>query len=331
MGEAGMRTIEATSDIEKIKRGCVLTIGNFDGVHIGHLAILVAAGQAATRKAAELVVMTFEPHPLAVLQPQIFPGVLTPLALKRHLLAEFGVDCLFVLRTGPEFLRLSPADFVERFLVEKIQPGVVIEGESFNFGFGRTGGIHTLRNFRAEKGFEVVVIETKEVKLSIGQAVKVSSTLIRNLLESGKVADAAVALGRGYRLIGKVIPGRGKGGQLGFATANLEPARQIVPAEGVYAGFVGIGGSEEEVCAVKGKIPAAISIGRAETFGSDNPLSIEAHIITEDVGDLHNRWLAMDFVKRIRNQIKFDNESQLSAQIAEDCKKAKEILAIKKE
>ncbi len=327
MGEAGMRMIEATSDIEKIKKGCVLTIGNFDGVHIGHRAILVAAGQAATRKAAELVVMTFEPHPLAVLQPQIFPGVLTPLALKRHLLAEFGVDCLFVLRTGPEFLKLSPADFVERFLVGKIQPCVVVEGENFNFGFGRTGSVYTLQNLAAGKGFETFVIDSKKAKLSIGQVIKVSSTLIRNLLESGKVADAAVALGRGYRLIGRVIPGRGKGGQLGFATANLEPARQIVPAEGVYAGFVGIGDSEEDVCAVGEKIPAAISIGRAETFGSDNPLSIEAHILIENAEKLTGKWLAMDFVERIRSQIKFDNESQLSAQIAKDCEKAKRILA----
>ena len=322
-----MRTIEVISDIDKIKKGCVLTVGNFDGVHIGHQQILTAAQRIATQRAAELIVMTFEPHPVAILHPEKAPRVLTGLKLKEHLLAKYGVDCLVVLKVNIELLNLSPADFVERFLVEKIQPGVVIEGEDFNFGFGRTGSVYTLQNLGAEKGFEVSVIDSKKAKLSIGQAVKVSSTLIRNLLESGKVADAAIALGRAYWLIGKVVPGRGKGGQLGFATANMEPAEQIVPAEGVYAGFVGIGDSAEQVCETRNRLPAALNIGRAQTFGSNNPLAIEAHILTEDVGDLHGKWLAVDFVKRIRSQIKFDNESELSEQIANDCEKAKKILS----
>ena len=321
-----MRIIEAISDIERIKKGCVLTIGNFDGVHIGHQQILTAAKRIATQRAAELIVMTFEPHPVAILHPEKAPRVLTGLKLKEHLLAKYGVDCLVVLKVNIELLNLSPADFVRQFLVKSIQPGVVIEGENFNFGSGRTGSVYTLQNLGTEKGFEVSVIDSEEAKLSIGQAVKVSSTLIRNLLESGKVADATIALGRAYRLIGKVIPGRGKGQQLGFATANMEPAEQIVPAEGVYAGFVGIGDSAEQVCETRNRLPAALNIGRAQTFGSGNPLAIEAHILTEDVGDLHGRWLAVDFVKRIRSQKKFDNETQLAGQIAKDCEKAKKIL-----
>ena len=321
-----MEIIETTSDFEKIKKGCVLTIGNFDGVHLGHQAILTIAKQTATKNATQLLVMTFEPHPAAVSHPQKTFGILTPLELKKHLLAEFGVDCLCILKSDLELLSLSPADFVEQFLVKNLQPTIVVEGENFNFGSGRTGSAHTLYNLGKEKGFDVVIIDAKEVKLSIGQAVKVSSTIIRNLLESGKVADAAVAIGRPYRLIGQVIPGHGKGKQLGFPTANLEPAQQIIPAEGVYAGFVEIGNSEEQVCAAKEKIPAALSIGRAETFGGDNPLAIEAHILTDDVGDLHRKWLAMDFIKRIREQIKFDSEKELAAQIAKDCEKAKQTL-----
>jgi len=249
------------------------------------------------------------------------------LALKKHLLAEFGVDCLFVVKSTVELLSLSPQDFVEQFIVKNIQPGVVVEGESFNFGCGRGGGVRTLQELGTEKGFDVSVVGAKEVELSTGRAVRVSSTIIRNMLESGRAADAAIALGRPYRLIGQVIPGCGKGKQLGFPTANLEPARQLVPAEGVYAGFVQIGDSEEEVCAAKEKVPAAFSIGRSETLGSDNPLAIEAHILTDDVGDLHGKWLAMDFIKRIRDQQKFETESQLSEQIAKDCEKAKQILA----
>ena len=191
-----MKIIETTSglaELAKIKKGCVLTIGNFDGVHLGHRRILTAGKQTATKRQAQLVVMTFEPHPLAVLYPQKAPGILTPLALKKHLLAEFAVDCLFVSKSTPELLSLSAEDFVQRFLIENIQPDVVVEGESFNFGCGRDGSIQTLEKLGAEKGFEVSLIEAKEVKLSTGQTVKVSSTIIRDLLARGKVADAAVA------------------------------------------------------------------------------------------------------------------------------------------
>jgi riboflavin kinase/FMN adenylyltransferase len=322
-----MEIVETISGCREITKGCVLTIGNFDGVHLGHQEILIAARQTAAERRVQLVVMTFEPHPLAVLHPQKRPGILTSLALKKHLLAEFGVDCLFVLESTLKLLSFSPEDFVEEFIVKNIQPGIMVEGESFNFGCGRGGGVRTLQQLGAEKGFGVSVIEAREVKLSTGQMVKVSSTLIRNMLESGRAADAAIALGRSYRLIGQVIPGRGEGKKLGFPTANMEPVRQLIPAEGVYAGFVEIGNSEEEVYAAKQKVPAAFSIGRSETLGKDNPLAIEAHILSDNIGDLHGKWLAMDFVEYIRSQQQFEKESELSAQIARDCEKAKKILA----
>ena len=321
-----MRIIETTSDLEKIKKGCVLTIGNFDGVHLGHQEILTLAKQTAAKNTTQLLVMTFEPHPAAVLHPQKTFGILTPLELKKYLLTEFGIDTLLVLESTAELLSLSPADFVEQFIVKNIQPTIVVEGDSFNFGSGRAGSVHTLKKLGAEKGFEVVEIEAKEVKLSTGQIAKISSTLIRNMLVNGRVADAVIALGKPYRLIGKVIPGCGKGKQLGFPTANIKPAQQIIPAEGVYAGFVQIGNGEEEVCAAKEKIPAALSIGRAETFSPDHPLSVEAHILKDNVSDLSGKWLAMDFVKHLRSQQKFETETELSAQIAKDCEKAKEIL-----
>jgi riboflavin kinase/FMN adenylyltransferase len=327
-----VKIVETTSglaELAKVEKDCVLTIGNFDGVHLGHRQILTAARQTAMKRKRQLVVMTFEPHPLAVLYPQKAPGILTPLALKKHLLAEFGIDCLFVSKTTSELLSLSAEDFVQRFLVENIQPNVVVEGESFNFGCGRGGSIQTLEKLGADKGFEVSKIVAKEVKLSTGRTVKVSSTIIRDLLADGKVADAAVALGRPYRLIGQVISGKGRGKQLGFPTINMKPLQQLIPDEGVYAGFVEIGDSFEHVCKAKDPPPAALSIGRAETLGSDNPLMIEAHILTEDVSGLHGKWLAMDFVKHLRGQKKFETEKELSDQIANDCQKAKEILDIK--
>ena len=323
-----MRIIETISDLEAIRKGCVLSIGNFDGVHIGHQQILTAAGGIAVERAVELAVMTFEPHPAAILHPEKAPGVLTALSLKEHLLAKYGVDCLIVLKDSAELMGLSPQKFVDEFLVGTVQPDVVVEGENFNFGCGRTGNVHTLRNLGDEKGFKVIVIETAEVKLSIGQALKVSSTLIRNLLQAGKVTDAAVALTRPYRLIGKVIKGRGKGTELGFPTANMAKLNQLIPAEGVYTGLVEIGDSENKVCETAEKIPAALSIGRTETYGAEQPLLFEAHLLQQNVGQLIGKWMAADFIEKIRDQQKFETESQLSAQIAKDCRKAKKILEI---
>lgn len=324
-----MQIIETTSDLAElpqIQKGCVLTIGNFDGVHLGHQEILSAAKQTASKRATELIVMTFEPHPLVVARPQEKLGILTSLPLKKHLLAEAGTDYLLVIRTTRQLLNLSPDDFVQRFIVENIQPGVVVEGESFNFGAARAGSIHTLQDLAAEKGFSVSVIEAREVKLPAGRKVKVSSTLIRDMLKTGNVADAAVALSRPYRLTGQVVPGQGKGKQLGFPTANLGPTEQLVPADGVYAGFVEIADSEEKVCPAGEQIPAALSLGRAQTLGTDIPQLIEAHLLTDEVGNLYGRWLAMNFIERIRSQKKFDTEKDLTAQIAKDCDKAKEIL-----
>ena len=324
-----MKIVETLSDIEKMDKGCVLTIGNFDGVHLGHQQVLTAAKKIAAKKQTQLIAMTFEPHPVTVLQPHKRPLVLTPLSLKECLLAQFDIDCLFVLESTPELLSLSPHDFTDKFLVIPIQPTVLVEGRDFNFGSQRSGNINKLQLLGDEKGFEVCVVEAKNIELSTGQTIRVSSTIIRNLLQTGAVADVALALGRPYRLIGQVVPGHGKGKQLGFPTANLQPLRQIIPAEAVYAGYVQIGDTEQDVCPTKERLPAALSIGSAQTLGHDRPKLIEAHLLTEDVPDLTGKWLAMDFVKHLRDQIKFDSETQLAEQIKKDCKKAKQILATK--
>jgi len=319
-----MRAITTLSNLDT--KSCVLTIGNFDGVHIGHQEILKTARQTADREKNKLVVMTFDPHPLAVLCPEKAPATLTPPLLKHHLLARLGVDCLFILKSTPSLLKLSPEDFIERFIIKIIRPGVVVEGDDFNFGSGRAGSVHTLQKVLAEKNIDVIIVPSKHAKLA-GQTVEVSSTVIRKLLIEGKVNEAAIELGRPYRLIGQVVKGRGKGTKLGFPTANMRPPCQLVPAEGVYAGFVQIAGTEKKVCSSEEKTPAAFSIGRAQTFGDAHPRLIEAHLLIKDVGDLYGKWLAMDFITRLRPQQKFETESLLAAQIAKDCKKAKKILS----
>jgi riboflavin kinase/FMN adenylyltransferase len=322
-----MQRISSVSQLEKVRKGCVVTIGNFDGVHVGHRQILAAAKEAAGQRETQLLVMTFEPHPLAVLRPEKAPGVLTPLVVKERLLTELGADCILVVESTSELLSLSAEGFVRRFLVENIRPSLVVEGESFNFGSGRSGGISTLQELGAENGFDVSVVTAKEVALSAGRTVEVSSTIVRNLLTNGDVADAAVALGRPYRLMERIIAGRGKGRRLGFPTANMKLPGQVIPAEGVYAGFAEVADTPDQLLWAKAKSPAALSIGTSATYGDVNPLLIEAHLLTDGVGRLYDKWLAIDFVRRIRAQKKFKSESELSAQIGKDCKKARTFLA----
>jgi len=322
-----MKVINTVSGAAQIEKGGVLTIGNFDGVHTGHQEILSEGGKIAVRNRTKLAVMTFEPHPVAVLHPQRAPGVLTPLTLKEHLLAKNGVDVLVVLQDSRELLNLSPREFVDRFLMRSICPGVVVEGEDFNFGSGRTGDVKKLRELGVGHGFDVVVVPAKEAVLSTGQNIRVSSTIIRYMVESGHMAEVTAALGRPYGLIGKIITGRGRGKKLGFPTLNMARPSQVIPAEGVYAGYVAVGESEQGACASPQRLPGVFSIGQASTFGNEQPLLIEAHLLGEKAGDWAGRWMQMDFVQRLRSQHRFKSEKQLSARIGQDCQAAGKILS----
>jgi riboflavin kinase/FMN adenylyltransferase len=322
-----MRIIDSITELKTISKGPVLTIGNFDGVHLGHQEILSAVKQAAKKNDAECIAMTFEPHPVAVLYPEKAPGVLTPLELKKNIIAQSGIDFLIVLKDNTEMLNLSPEDFVGRFLVENIHPSEVIEGHDFNFGAKRAGNIDTLKKLGAKYNFGVSIIEPKEIRFSSGQIVRISSTMIRYMLESGHVTDATTALGRPYRLVGEIIPGRGIGKKLGFPTLNMKKPKQVIPAEGVYTGFVRIGETIENILTSRKTIPAVYSIGQARTYGDEFPLLIEAHLLKENAANLTGKYMAMDFIERIRSQHKFKTPEELSAQIAKDCRKARELLS----
>lgn len=322
-----MKIIESKSELDKISRGQVLSIGNFDGLHLGHQQIIEAAKRIARKRRTTFAVMTFSPHPVAILQPQKCPGVLMPLPLKKYLLQALGVETLIVLKDSPELLSLSPEAFIDQFLMKNVQPCVVVEGENFHFGCARAGNIQTLQQLGAERGFEVLVVPAERIELRLGQNTIVSSTLVRNLLQEGHVQQAAGALGRPYRLVGRVVPGYGRGAKLGFPTANIELSNQIIPAEGVYAGFAAVADTCRQLCKTEAKSPAALSLGGAKTFGTEQALTVEAHILSDKVSNLYGKWLAMDFVERIRSQQRFETQVELSAQIAKDCEKTKRILA----
>lgn len=326
-----MKIIKAISDFHKIKQGCVLTIGNFDGVHLGHQRILKAVRKIAEQRNVESVVMTFEPHPVAILHPEKAPRVLTPLALKIDLLKDYADDCVIVLEDSKDLLSLSPEDFIDKLLIQTIKPSLIVEGEDFNFGVDRQGNVQTLKDLGAEKDFEVAVVPPEKVQLAMGQSIRVSSTMIRYMLESGHVSDAAVALSRLYRLMGRIVPGKGRGKQLGFPTLNMQKPEQVIPAEGVYAGFVEISDSEEQLLQEQQRIPSVFSIGQARTFADEYPLLIEAHLLVKQVDNMTDKWMAMDFLGRLRSQHKFSTPEALAKQIAKDCETAKKILTDKQQ
>lgn len=321
-----MKVLKSLSEFGRIRKGCVLTIGNFDGVHVGHREILRTARALAADHSAEMVVMTFEPHPVAILHPEKAPGVLTPLPLKLDLLRDYADNCVIVLQDNRKLLELSPEDFVDQFLVAGFAPRFIVEGHDFHFGSGRAGDIETLVRLGREKGFEVVVVKPRQMTLPMGETIRVSSTVIRYMVESGHVGDAAVALSRPYRLLGPIVSGRGRGRELGFPTLNLATPNQVIPAEGVYAGFVGITEDPASLPPRSERRPAVFSIGQIRTFEEEHPLLIEAHVLDETLSDVTGRWMVMEFVRHLRHQHKFGSPEDLAAQIARDCDQARAIL-----
>ena len=322
-----MRIIEDIKEIGQLPRGLVLTIGNFDGLHRGHQAIIAAARKAAAERQTQVAVMTFDPHPVAILRPDKTPGVLTPTTQKRRLLQAAGVDYTIVIRDSFSLLNMSPADFVDDFLMSHLSPSVIVEGPNFNFGYGRSGTVKTLQTLGKDRGF--TVIETPFVEVRLGKerrSVRCSSSMIRGLLEQGAVHDAAQLLSRPYRLMGTVVAGRGIGRSLGFPTANLHPVGQILPSEGVYAGYVVVGRAFDEVCFGGLRRPAALSIGRAKTFVTEHPLLLEAHLLEDDVESLYGKWASLEFMGWIRSQRRFASHEQLSDQIEQDCRDALAVL-----
>jgi riboflavin kinase/FMN adenylyltransferase len=328
-----MKIYESINEAKNISKGWALTVGNFDGVHLGHQQIINTAKEAAKRLAANgLVVMTFDPHPLALLHPDRAPGVLSPLIMKKNLLEKSGVDCLIILRDSYDLLNLSPWDFVEKYIVDALGAKVVVEGSNFNFGYGRSGNVNTLKQLGSQKGFEVVEIPTKRVLMpdlpgGTGKnSVACSSSIVRNFLEKGLVSHASAILGRPYKLIGSTIKGRGIGTKIGFPTANMLPLPQVIPAEGVYAGRVAVVETLEKTPYAKPEFDAVFSIGRAKTFVTEHPLLIEAHILDKTPSPMYGKAFTMDFHYRLRGQRRFESKEKLAAQIKLDCNQAAQML-----
>ncbi len=321
-----MKVIKDISEFDRVEPGSVLTIGNFDGVHTGHQEILHVAGQVAHSQNTEVVVITFEPHPVAVLFPEKAPKVLTPLDRKLELLEPYA-SSVVVLEDSRDLLGLSARAFVEQFLMPHLQPCAMVEGHDFHFGAKRSGNVDTLRGLGEEFNFQVHVVPPFSITFSTDQCIRVSSTIIRYMLESGHVHDAATALGHPFRIAGPIESGRGKGREIGFPTLNLALPDQVMPAEGVYAGTVELGTSALDLSSQKQKYPAVFSIGQARTFGDTIPLLIEAHLLEGRVPEEDRGWMAMDFVAHLRSQHRYGTIEELIEQIGKDCAQAADVLA----
>ena len=302
-----MTILEGIDGLKRLPAGAVVSIGNFDGIHLGHRQILrTAADLRRAANAPALAVVTFEPHPLTVLRPEAAPPRLTPPALKRELLASAGASHLVVLPPEPAVLGMTAEQFWAT-LRDDVRPSHLVEGRSFTFGKGRAGTVDRLREWSAPTAVRLHVVDPVSVPLLDLSVVPVSSSVIRWLLLHGRARDAAVCLGRPYALEGQIIKGHQRGRAIGVPTANLDCGDQLVPCEGVYAAR----------CDVDGRTcPAALSIGTMPTFGANAP-QVEAHLIGYD-GDLYGRTLRVEVLEWLREQREYRGIDALKAAIARD-------------
>lgn len=294
--------------LRSLPPGAVLSIGNYDGIHLGHRKLLELATATRATAGGRLAVVTFEPHPLTVLKPELAPPRLTSPAAKQALLEQAGVDDYIVLPPSPEVLNLSAEQFWT-LLRDQVKPSHLIEGSTFNFGKGRGGNIDRLREWSHGSGIQLDIARPVSAVLLDLSIVPVSSSLIRWLLANGRVRDAAICLGRPYALRGSVIKGFGRGKQLGVPTANLKCDDQLIPADGVYAAR----------CTIDGEpFATAVSIGSLPTF-EHRQFQVEAHVIDFTPAgsntDLYDQTLEVELLDWVREQRKFPGVDALKHQI----------------
>jgi riboflavin kinase/FMN adenylyltransferase len=293
-------------------RDGAVSIGNFDGVHRGHAALVAELAVQARAVSGPAVALTFEPHPLALLRPGQPLPVLTSAAERSRLLHALGADHVLVLNIDRDLLSLSAAAFFERVLRAQLGARAVVEGPNFGFGHRREGDIDTLRRLCAAAGLTLAVVPPV---LHDGQ--ELSSSRVRAALLAGGVEAAAEMLGRPYRLQGTVIEGRRRGRTLGFPTANLGHLESLAPGDGVYAA--------RAAAADGGTWPAAVNVGPNPTFAEDGR-KIEAHLIGFN-GDLYGQPLALDFLRRLRDTRPFSGPAELVEQLRRDVEQARECAA----
>ena len=302
-----MEIINGIENLKRPFRNPVVTLGNFDGVHLGHQRIFKKVKEEAGKIGGESVVVTFEPHPLKILSPEQCPPLLTPFKKKMMLIEKTGVEKVLCIQFTKAFSEISPSDFVKRTLLEKVGTKKIIVGYNYRFGRGKIGNVEFLKKAGALWGIEVEVVEPLTVDGTI-----VSSSKIREFIKEGEVERASKLLGRDYPIIGRVIEGVHRGRDLGFRTANLEMTEELYPKPGVYAVSV-----KWHHLSLNG----LANIGFNPTFDTKS-LSLEVHILNFD-REIYGDEIQIYFIKRIRDEIRFHSPQDLIDQVQMDIKWAK--------
>jgi riboflavin kinase/FMN adenylyltransferase len=285
----------------------VLAIGNFDGMHRGHLKIVERIRRGATERGGTAVVLTFEPHPPRVLRPDKAPPLLMTAAQKRAALERAGVQGLAIVRFSTELSHWDPETFVRRVLVDWLRIAEVWVGADFLFGRNRSGNFTVLRALGQQFGFRVEKIDPVRYKDFV-----VSSTRIRRLISEGRVEEAGALLGRHFVIEGVVVEGARRGHELGFPTANLATENELLPPNGVYATFSTVAGIAR---------PGVTNVGVRPTFDGPAAISVETHVLGF-AGDLYGRGQELAFVQRLRDERRFPSVDALREQIAADVRRA---------
>lgn len=290
---------------------CAVAVGNFDGVHLGHAAIIRQLCVSARQLDVPAVAFTFDPHPAAVVRPAAAPAPLSTPARRAALLRSLGVDAVVVQPTDQALVSLPADSFYADILRSRLRARAIVEGQDFRFGASRTGDIHLLQTLCGRDG---VILETVPPVMADG--LPVSSSRLRGLISMGAVREASLLLTSPYRLTGTVVEGAKRGATIGFPTANLSGIATLMPAAGVYAARVTLPDLATR--------PAAVHIGPNISFG-ETRISVEVHLIGF-AGDLYGIVLDVDFLDRLRDTVRFDSIDSLKAQLTADVARASEVV-----
>ncbi len=301
----GLESLDCTLD------GAVITLGNFDGVHLGHKALISRVIEQSKARGVKSAVVTFHPHPLRIIKTDRVLESLTKLQDKVRLIEKEGVDVFLCINFTPRFAALDPEQFVKNILVARINPSKIIVGKNYRFGQFRSGNVDTLKDIAGKMGVEVEVVDFYRLDDEI-----VSSTRIRNLIKQGDVRSAARLLDRPYSISGLVISGERRGTKYGVPTANIRPEDILVPSFGVYATMVRI---------FDRPFRAASYVGTRPTFDGSGIL-VESHIFDFSL-DIYHNYLTVEFMDFLRGERSFASREELIAQIKDDLSRCRQLLA----
>ncbi len=307
-----MKVVTSLSDVE-VGQPFVVSIGNFDGLHLGHREILNSVVERARELGVRSLAMTFSPHPIRVLAPARAPRLISTLDQKIRLIESCGIDVLFLARFDEAFSRLSAEDFIQRYLIGGFRAGTVCVGGNFNFGYRQSGTIQTLKEFKDE--FEIIEVPPVRVRGMLA-----SSSRIRELVSAGHVSRACRLLGRWLEIEGALVTGAGRGRTMSVPTLNLKPENELIPKNGVYISRISLDG--------RPFLDSVTNVGVRPTFG-ETERTVETFVLNGTVPD-NARTARLDFLWRLRDEMKFESVDMLRAQIGHDVRRAGQFFRLMK-